>query len=164
MQIRPDKPFNDRKYFWLSSKDVPKGGVPGTGASPGSPIHFVGDPAAKRVFITEGGLKGSVAHSLTGYTFACLPGVNSIGELRGILGMLKANGTEVVVEAFDTDKHTNEKVGAAAKALKVLIEEFEFNHLSADWADKSLKGIDDYYFDRRLKQQNHIFTVSMAPA
>ncbi|MCL2841624.1 MAG: hypothetical protein FWE05_12730 [Defluviitaleaceae bacterium] len=72
MQIRLSNPINKRKYIWFSSS-----GENG-GNSSGSPIHFIGDPTAKRVFITEGALKGDIAHALTGYTFICIPGVKSI--------------------------------------------------------------------------------------
>ncbi|MCL2392915.1 MAG: DNA primase, partial [Oscillospiraceae bacterium] len=71
LQIRLNKPVNDRKYIWFSST----GKVGGT--SSGSPIHFVGDPTARRVYVTEGPLKGTIAHKLTRYPFICLPSANS---------------------------------------------------------------------------------------
>jgi len=163
MQIRLDNPLNGRKYIWLSAKEVPTGAIIGSGASSGSPIHFVGDPTAKRVFITEGALKGAVAHSITHYSFICLPGVNIGESTREILGdmleTLKANGTEVIFEAFDMDKYENEHVGMAAKKLSDFVAGMGFNVQSATWADKSLKGIDDYYFHRWQEKQKLIYSV-----
>ena len=163
MQIRLDNPLNGRKYIWLSAKEVPKGAIMGSGASSGSPIHFVGDPTAKRVFITEGALKGTVAHSITHYSFICLPGVNIGENTRKILGYmletLKANGTDVIFEAFDMDKYENEYVGTAAKKLNDFVAAMGLKVQSATWADKSLKGIDDYYFHRWQEKQKLIYSV-----
>lgn len=61
-QIRLDVPLKDEndepdkegaKYIWLSSAGKPMG------TSSGSPVHFVGDPFARVVYVTEGALKGA---------------------------------------------------------------------------------------------------------
>ena len=60
MQIRLDTPLRRRddppgksgaKYIWLSSIGKPHG------VTSGSPLHFVGEPFAKTVYVTEGLLK-----------------------------------------------------------------------------------------------------------
>lgn len=60
MQIRLDTPLRRRddppgksgaKYIWLSSIGKPYG------VTSGSPLHFVGEPFAKTVYVTEGLLK-----------------------------------------------------------------------------------------------------------
>lgn len=67
-QIRLDRPFNERKYLWLSSTEKNKG------SGSRSPVHFVGDPADKVVYVTEGALKATIAHSLSGKSFAAVAG------------------------------------------------------------------------------------------
>lgn len=54
-QIRLDQPRDNNKYLWFSSA-----GYPG-GTSSRSPVHVIGDPDAETVYLTEGGLKGSIA-------------------------------------------------------------------------------------------------------
>ena len=157
IQIRLRTPFKDKKYIWLSSN-----GLEG-GASSGSPLHFIGDPTAKKVFITEGALKGTIAHCLTGHTFICLPGVNNIGHLPSLLNMLKANGTALVIEAFDIDKKTNIQVGQAALKLRELIKSLGLAVKSADWKDASLKGVDDYYFKRWHDKQKMVYAIDSKP-
>ena len=66
MQIRLDTPLRRRddppgksgaKYIWLSSIGKPHG------VTSGSPLHFVGEPFAKTVYVTEGLLKADVLRS-----------------------------------------------------------------------------------------------------
>lgn len=100
-QIRIDRPIDGRKYIWLSSIGR------NLGTSSGSPIHFVGDPNAESVGVTEGGLKGYVANGLSGKTFLCQAGVNKKKEsLYWALKELKANGClKLVGECNDMEKH-----------------------------------------------------------
>jgi len=181
--IRQDKPFNDRKYIWLTSNGLPKG------VKLKAPLHFVGDPEAKKVFITEGALKGTVAHSITGYTFICVPGVNNLNGLDEWLKFLKKTGTEIIVEAYDMDKFSpcekcqkaectydeNKKecnkhshrtylnVSAAQRKLRELIEANGYVCNSARWKNQDLKGIDDYYLYRwKQSQEGGVRKVSLA--
>jgi len=158
LQIRLNKPVNDRKYIWLSSTD--KVG----GASSGSPIHFVGDPTAERVYITEGPLKGTVAHKLTQYTFICLPSANSMGHLDHLLLCLKANGVKEAVEALDVDKETNIHVAKAAAKLRDKLSSYDFSVKTAVWTDKNLKGIDDYYLHRMKENRRMVYDVDITAA
>lgn len=97
-QIRLDEPYDDRKYLWLSSVNKKRG------ASSKSPVSFLGDPYDKTVRVTEGILKATVAHSLSGYSFLGTPGVNQYKGLEQALSVLKANGLETVLECYDMDK------------------------------------------------------------
>lgn len=97
-QIRMDHPFEDAKYIWFSSPDKLKG------CSSGSPVHFVGDPQCETVFVTEGPLKGDVAHALSGKSFLCIAGVGQTKELGPALKILKGIALKKVVEAHDMDK------------------------------------------------------------
>ena len=76
-QIRLDTPIRDQdsdpgksgtKYLWLSSASKKRG------VSSGSPVHFVGDPFARVIYVTEGLLKADVAHFLMDRSFAATAG------------------------------------------------------------------------------------------
>lgn len=98
-QIRLDEPCNDRKYLWLSSTNRNRG------AGSRSPVTFLGNPYDKTVRVTEGILKATVAHALSGYSFLGTPGVNQYKELKKALIVLKQNGLEEVQEYYDMDKY-----------------------------------------------------------
>lgn len=97
-QIRLDYPHDGRKYIWLSSANYHMG------ASSGSPIHLAGRAGEKTIFVTEGPLKGDLAHALSGRTFGCVPGANQYANLPPFLQAMKQMGTETVYEAYDMDK------------------------------------------------------------
>ena len=67
-------------------------------------MHFVGKPGDKTVFVTEGPLKGDLAHALSGRTFLCVPGVNQSANLMPVLNEMKELGTGFLYEAYDMDK------------------------------------------------------------
>lgn len=103
MQIRLDTPLRRRddppgksgaKYIWLSSVGKPHG------VTSGSPLHFVGEPFAKTMYVTEGLLKADIAHCLTGRSFVAVAGVNSLNGLESALRCMAQNGTKLVVEAY----------------------------------------------------------------
>ena len=98
MQIRLDRPYDGRKYVWLSSVNFPKG------ASSGSPVHLAGKAGDKIVYITEGALKGDIAHAVSGETFVCVPGVNQYVNLEPFLRRMKELGSRQVYDAYDMDK------------------------------------------------------------
>ena len=89
VQIRLDHPYDGRKYIWLSSVNF-EGGT-----TSGSPVHFVGKPGDKTVFVTEGPLKGDLAHALSGRTFLCVPGVNQSANLMPVLNEMKEPGSSM---------------------------------------------------------------------
>lgn len=97
-QIHLDEPYDDRKYLWFSSTN--KNG--GTGSK--SPVTFLGDPNSKMVRVTEGILKSTVAHALSGCSIIGRPGVSQYKELEKTLIVLKQNGLEEVQECDDMDK------------------------------------------------------------
>ena len=97
-QIRLDHPYDGRKYIWLSSANFHMG------TSSGSPIHLAGRSGEKTIFVTEGPLKGDLAHALSGRTFGCVPGANQYANLPPFLQAMKQMGTEAVYEAYDMDK------------------------------------------------------------
>ena len=97
-QIRLDHPRDNNKYLWFSSAGYP------SGVSSGSPVHVIGDLDAENVYLTEGGLKGSIAHYLSGHTFICLAGVNMYRSLRPVLEEFQQRKMKFLFEAFDMDK------------------------------------------------------------
>ena len=97
-QIRLDHVTDSRKYIWFSSTNSH------FGVSSGSPVHVIGDRSAKILYVTEGALKGTIAHYMTGHTFVCAAGVNQHRNLKPVLEAFKQSGTETVVEAYDMDK------------------------------------------------------------
>lgn len=158
MQIRLNTPINGRKYIWFSSN-----GLDG-GASSGSPIHFAGDPTAKRIYVTDGSLKGTVAHITSNRTFICLPGVKSFGGLDDLLLCLKANGATEAVEAFDINKLTDKQTNESAAMLREKLSAHGFNVTSGVWGDKSHKSVDDYYLHRMIARKNHVCNVDINAA
>lgn len=97
-QIRLDHPRDNNKYLWFSSAGYPNG------VSSGSPVHVIGDLDTEKVYLTEGGLKGSIAHYLSGHTFICLAGVNMYRSLRPVLEEFQQRQMKCLYEAFDMDK------------------------------------------------------------
>lgn len=98
MQIRLDRPYEGRKYVWLSSVNFPKG------ASSGSPVHLAGKAGDGVVYVTEGALKGDIAHAVSGKTFVCVPGVNQYVNLEPFLQEMKKLGSRQIYDAYDMDK------------------------------------------------------------
>lgn len=98
MQIRLNQPFDGCKYMWMSSVNFHMG------VSSGSPVHLAGELGSTVVYITEGGLKGDVAHALSGETFGCIAGINLYANLPEFLKTMKQHGTKYVYEAYDMEK------------------------------------------------------------
>ena len=97
-QIRLDHATDSQKYIWLSSVNYH------LGVSSGSPVHVIGDLSSEIIYVTEGALKGTIAHYLSGDTFVCVAGVTQYRNLKPILEKLRANGASYVWEAYDMDK------------------------------------------------------------
>lgn len=98
MQIRLDHPRDGQKYIWFSSVNKENG------TSSGSPLHFIGNPDAETIYITEGGLKGSIAHYFSGETFLCVAGITQYKNIPALLQELKSRNLKHINEAYDMDK------------------------------------------------------------
>ncbi|MCL1884460.1 MAG: DNA primase [Defluviitaleaceae bacterium] len=158
LQVRLSNPVNGRKYIWVSSVGLE------SGTSSGAPVHFVGDPTAKRIYVTDGPLKGTVAHVLSGHTFVCLPGIKSLSGLDNLLLCLKANGTTEVIEAFNLNKLTDKQTGESAAKLREKAQIYGFKVTSAVWGDKSLGSVDEYFLHRAREKKNHVYNVDINAA
>lgn len=141
----PDK--DGAKYIWLSSAGKPKG------TSSGSPLHFVGDPCAGVVYVTEGILKADVAHCLMNRTFAAMAGANNTAQLDPFFALLAQNGTHTIIEAQDMDKYRNAMVNKGASKIYLLAKKHGMECRRLTW-NPNYKGIDDWQL--ALKRQKEV--------
>ena len=145
-QIRLDVPLKNEddppekqgaKYIWFSSAGKPKG------TSSGSPAHFVGDPDAGVVYVTEGLLKSDIAHYLMNRSFAATAGVNNMAQLELLLKELAENGTHTIIETEDMDKYRNEAAAKGALKLYELAKKYGMTCRGLNW-NPNHKGVDDW--------------------
>ena len=155
LQIRLDVPIKDKddppeksgtKYLWLSSSNKTKG------VSSGAPVHFVGDPAARTVYVTEGTLKSDVAHFLMDRTFVAIAGANNTAQLDPLFALLAQSGTELIIEAHDMDKYQNEHVAGGASKIYLMARSYGMNCRRLTW-NPNYKGIDDWQLSIKMKEQ-----------
>ncbi len=154
-QILLDTPFKDKddppdkagtKYIWFSSASK----TMGTGS--GSPVHFVGDPFARVVYVTEGLLKADIAHCLTGRSFIAVAGANNVSRLGNVFRLLAQNGTELIVEALDMDKYSNPMTAQGSAKIHQMAKA---NGIECRWLtwNPNYKGVDDWQLALRRKRQ-----------
>ncbi len=145
-QIRLDTPIREEnapadkegtKYLWLSSSSKPMG------TSSESPIHFVGDPCSRVVYVTEGLLKADICHALMNRTFAATAGANNVSKLDELFAFLKKNGTEEVIEAQDMDKYRNVHVEKGASKIYLMARKHGLQCRRLTW-NPNYKGLDDW--------------------
>ncbi len=144
-QIRLDHPIGKCKYIWFSSSER----VLGTGS--GSPVYFVGNPHAKVITFTEGGLKGTITHCLTGETLICNAGASQSENIIRLFPQLKANGVEEILSGYDMDLVTNEHVRRGCVKILSAAREYGFRARRRQW-DPVNKGIDDHFWAQKLRR------------
>lgn len=146
LQIRLDHPIKNKddppekkgtKYLPFTSTGKPMG------VTSGNPIHFVGNPGARVVYVTEGALKADIAHALTGRTFAATVGVNNTMGMDELFTFLHRNGTEEIIEAEDMDKYSNPNVSKGASKVHQLAAKNGLACRRLVW-NPNHKGIDDW--------------------
>lgn len=160
-QIRLDKPIKDdgadpdeegTKYIWFSTSSKQQG----TGS--GSPVNLIGDRYARTIYITEGALKAGIAHCLIKRTFLSIQGANNLSGLEDVLRQLHETGTQLIVEALDTDKFSNPDVAKGAQKIYLLAKRCGMQCRSLTW-NPNYKGIDDWQLAiRKNKRQEGIKT------
>lgn len=157
LQTRLDVPLKDKddppdkvgtKYLWLASADKPMG------VSSGSPVHFIGDPHARVVYVTEGALKADIAHALMGRTFAATGGAGCTSQLEELFAFLSRNGTEEIIEANDMDKFSNQGVGRGTSKLYMLAKKYGMACRRLSW-NPNYKGIDDWQLALRRRENEY---------
>ena len=131
----------DRKYRWLSSRDMTNG------TRSYSWVHVTGDITSKRAYLTEGPLKGDVASFLAKDSlFVCVGGVNAIQGLKNTILDL---GVTEVAEAMDMDQMTNPKVRKAVLAIRREVQSIKrIRYTKYTW-NPAYKGVDDYLLSCR---------------
>lgn len=125
------------KYIWLSSS------TKHMGVTSGSPVHFVGNPFARTIYVTEGLLKADIAHYLMNRSFAAIAGANNVAQLAPMFALLAQNGTELIVEAHDMDKYNNEMTAKGSSRIYLLARQYGMDCRRLTW-NPNYKGIDDW--------------------
>jgi hypothetical protein len=157
LQIRLDHPIKDEadppeksgtKYLPLTSSNKNQG------TTSGSPIHFIGSPLSRVVYVTEGALKADIAHALTGRTFVAIAGANNTAGLDDLFSFLRRNGTEEIIEAADMDKYSNQMVHKGATKIFQLAAKYGMSCRRLTW-NPNYKGIDDWQLALHRKKERH---------
>ena len=134
------------KYLPLSSSNKNQG------TTSGSPIHFIGSPYARVVYVTEGALKADIAHALTGRTFVAMIGANNTAGLDEVFSFLRRNGTEEIIEAADMDKYSNNMVNKGTTKIYQLAVKHGLSCRRLTW-NPNYKGIDDWQLALHRKKE-----------
>jgi hypothetical protein len=122
------------------------------GTTSGSPVHFVGNPSARTVYITEGLLKADIAHCLMDRSFIGIAGANNVAQLGPLFALLAQNGTVLVVEAHDMDKFQNEMIMKGAAKIYPMAREHGLDCRQLTW-NPNYKGVDDWQLALREKER-----------
>lgn len=155
MQILLDVPFKDKddppekagtKYIWLSSS------AKNMGVTSGSPVHFIGNPFARTIYVTEGILKADIAHHLLNRSFVAVAGANNVQQLGPLFALLAQNGTELIIEAHDMDKYSNEMIAKGSSRIYLLAGQHGMECRRLTW-NPNYKGIDDWQLTLRKEKQ-----------
>lgn len=154
-QILLDVPIKDKndppdkagtKYIWLSSSSK------NMGVTSGSPVHFIGNPFARTIYITEGLLKADIAYSLMNRSFVAIAGANNVGQLDSLFALLAQNGTELIVEATDMDKYNNSMTNKGASKIYLIARQHGIDCRTLTW-NPNYKGVDDWQLALRRKEK-----------
>jgi hypothetical protein len=134
--VRPDEPGDGGKYRWVSSRSS-------GGPSPGWRVHVpAGTRPARRVVLTEGALKATVAAALSGGPVIGLPGCIVTAEA---ITTLKTLGAVEALLALDADAVNNPQVASAQIDGLHQLNMAGFSAGLVRW-DLSLgKGLDDLF-------------------
>lgn len=125
------------KYMWWSTKSD------NHGVKPAGMIHyacefekndkekwqpklFEGKSGEKYMCITEGAMKGDIAHMISGKPFICLPGVSIRRDLEKDLPKLKEIGVTTFIICFDIDQLMNINVLRQADTLAKMLTDNGF--------------------------------------
>ena len=123
-------------------------------------MHFVGDPFARTIYVTEGLLKADIAHLLMERSFVAIAGANNVSRLSLLFALLARNGTELIVEAHDMDKYSNEAISKGASKIFFLAQEHGMQCSRLTW-NPNYKGVDDWQLAVRRKEALKKETESM---
>ena len=122
------------------------------GVTSGSPVHFIGNPSARVVYVIEGLLKADISHCLTNRTFAAIAGANNTSQLDTLFALLAQNGTEEIIEAHDMDKYSNQMTSNGASKIYLMARKNGMACRRLTW-NPNYKGFDDWQLALREKEQ-----------
>lgn len=144
MQIRFDK--GDKRYLWFSSAGFQGGCSARNIASYGIPGVMPECKKGQIVYVTEGALKAHIACELSEShePYIALAGVNCFNQWEMTCEYLKSQGITRVVDAFDSDRESNEHVKNALAKLYEIASRYGITMTRFNWGT-TYKGVDDYY-------------------
>jgi len=149
IKIRLDRPGDGPRYTWLSTPT--QDGGAGSGAVGhfavaelrGCPRNDGGGPGVnRRLWVTEGPIKASIAARKLGEPVFAIPGVNALGPMIEALPAWRDAGVTDIVLAFDADRTTNPRVAEAHDVAAATLTAAGFTVSTASWP-AAHKGIDD---------------------
>ncbi len=125
------------KYLWWSTKQENHGTKPQgmihyacdfekNEAGEYQPKVYEGQSGEKYMCITEGAMKGDIAHMISGKPFICIPGVSIYKDLIADLPKLKEIGVTTFVMCYDTDQLMNINVLRHQITLAEILHESGF--------------------------------------
>lgn len=160
LQIRKDVKITDamseedvlkvkkRRYRWFTSSGEESG-------CSASNVPFYGIPDKERkdvAYCTEGGLKASVAQSLSSGWFVAIPGISCFEAWKTLLEYLKSQNVTTIVDVFDTDRISNPIVANNIKKLHTIALEHGYEMKEWNW-DAKYKGVDDFLLSQKKKRK-----------
>ena len=98
------------------------------------------------MYVTEGALKAHIACELSEShePYIALAGVNCFNQWELTCEYLKSQGITRVVDAFDSDRESNEHVKNALAKLYEIASRYGITMTRFNWGT-TYKGVDDYY-------------------
>lgn len=177
VKITPDmdkktvKSLKQKRYRWFSSawlaSDSSKDGTNDTGTQSKNYAYFgtissvPEDEELTAVYVTEGALKAQTAQSLckTVYgksrIFVAVPGVSCYSTFEALCEQLKRRGVSIIVDAFDSDRNTNESVCNAIRRMHTIAVEQGLQFKTWNFGD-SEKGVDDFLLAKAIREKKII--------
>lgn len=135
------------------------------GGTAANTVPFYGIPGKahnqKTVYVTEGGLKAAAAQSLSNGWFTAIPGVSTYEAWKTLLAYFKEQKVDTIVDAFDSDRATNQSVANAIDKLHSIAKEYGYEMETWNWGTEQ-KGVDDYLLAQKKKREREeaiAFTV-----
>lgn len=145
MSEKEKKDAKQRRYRWFTSSSE-EGGA----SAANVPFYGLSHKERKKgvAYATEGGLKAATAASLSGGWFVAIPGVTCYTAWETLLEYLKSQNVNTLVDAFDSDRATNESVAAAIQKLHGIAQKHGFEMQTWNWGTE-YKGVDDYLLAKK---------------
>lgn len=164
IKITPDmdeatkKVLKQKRYRWFSSAWCNE-----TGAQSRNYIYFGNicdvpkDVEIPAVYVTEGGLKAQTAKSLckTVYgkdrIFVAIPGVSCYSTFGAMCDKLKARGVKILVDAFDSDRASNESVRNSIARMAEIAKSLGLEFKTWNFGTEQ-KGVDDFLLAKAIRE------------